>query len=86
MSGTKIPNVSNLFRETKHFNSCVRINACVTQFLKIRATSSTIPGIARVLLFTTRACSNRAWAVVAKTTQFSVRRMRAVDEKLIITK
>ena len=40
MSGTKIPNVSNLFRETKHFNSCVRINACVTQFLKIRAISS----------------------------------------------
>ena len=41
MSGTKIPNVSNLFRETKYFNSCVRINACVTQFLKIRAISST---------------------------------------------
>ena len=41
MSGTKIPNLSNLFRETKHFNSCVRIHACVTQFLKIRAISST---------------------------------------------
>ena len=41
MSVTKIPNVSNLFREAKHLNSCVRIHACVTQFLKIRAISST---------------------------------------------
>ena len=27
MSGTKIPNVSDLFRETKYFNSCVHIHA-----------------------------------------------------------
>ena len=41
MSGTKIHNLRNLFRETKHLKSFVRIHACVTQFLKIRAISST---------------------------------------------
>ena len=48
--GTKIPNESNLFRETKQFHSCVRIHACVTQFLKIRAISS-IPGFSSPLSY-----------------------------------
>ena len=39
MSGTKIPDVSILFRETKHIESCVRLYACVTQFLKIHTIS-----------------------------------------------
>ena len=34
------------------------------------------PCIARILLFKTRACSNRAWPVVAKTMQFPVIRQR----------
>ena len=46
MSGTKIPNLKNLFHETKHLKSFVRIHACVTHFLKIRAISSTVQKIA----------------------------------------
>ena len=45
MLGTKISNLRNLFCETKHLKTFVRIHACVTQFLKIHAISSTTTGI-----------------------------------------
>ena len=40
MSGTKIPNLSNVFREQNTLILVCAYHACVTQFLKIRAISS----------------------------------------------